>query len=350
MAFHAGVLQFLAEHDAMERVEKISSVSGGSLLVGLLLQLNGMRWPTGGEYESRVLPKLEETLTNKDLQRDAICAVLRPTNWRFALSRANVLASAIGSTWGITASLDDVPATPNWSINATTAETGKRARFKGSELRDWVLGTTRVKGFPLRDAMAISAALPGLVGPYVLRTSDFSWDLPMYTSTEDARVAQERFSRIHLYDGGVYDNLGLEAFFDAGHGPKPGMDGAVVASDGGAPLASGFDLGRLNVFRLKRVADIMSDQVRALRVRGLVAFAMKEQGRAAYLRIGATTAEIASQFHLECPAGSWLSKEQVRLAAQYPTNLCRLPADMFDLLRRHGHESAQIAQHVFGYL
>lgn len=350
MAFHAGVLQFLAEHSAMERVEKISSVSGGSLLVGLLLQLHGMRWPTSREYVSSVLQKLEETLTNKDLQRDAIHAALRPSNWRFALSRANVLASAIGNTWGIAASLEDVPATPEWSINATTAETGKRARFKGSELRDWALGTTHLKEFPLRDAMAISAAFPGLIGPYVLRTGDFRWDIPMYTPAGDARLAHERFARIHLYDGGVYDNLGLEAFFDAGHGPKPGMDGAVVASDGGAPLDSGFGLGRLNVFRLKRVADIMSDQIRALRVRGLVAFAMKEQGLAAYLRIGATTAEIASQFHLDCPAGSWLSKEAVRSVARYPTNLCRLPTGVFDLMRRHGHESAEIAQRVFGYL
>ena len=67
MAFHAGVRQFLAEHAAMERVEKISSVSGGSLLVGLLWQLNDMRRPTSGEYLSSVLLKLEETLTSKDL-------------------------------------------------------------------------------------------------------------------------------------------------------------------------------------------------------------------------------------------------------------------------------------------
>ena len=46
----------------------------------------------------------------------------------------------------------------------------------------------------------------------------------------------------------------LEAFFDAGRGPKPGMDGAIVVSDAGAPLPTGFDMGRLNIFRLKHVA------------------------------------------------------------------------------------------------
>ena len=243
-----------------------------------------------------------------------------------------------------------MPAAPEWSINATTAETGKRARFKGSELRDWALGTTHLKEFPLRDAMAISAAFPGLIGPYVLRTADFRWDIPMYTAAGDARLAHERSSRIHLYDGGVYDNLGLEAFFDAGHGPKPGMDGAVVASDGGAPLDFGFDLEDSTCFVSSGSQTSCPTKSAPYACGELVAFAMKEHGRAAYLRIGATTAEIASQFHVDCPAGSWLSKEAVRSVARYPTSLCRLPTGMFDLIRRHGHESAEIAQRVFGYL
>ncbi|UUZ69256.1 hypothetical protein LP416_06455 [Polaromonas sp. P2-4] len=145
-------------------------------------------------------------------------------------------------------------------------------------MRDWMLGATQMKQLPLRDAMAVSAAFPGLIGPYVLRTDSFDWDLPMYASGEEARPAEDRFAKIHLYDGGVYDNLGLEPFFDAGFGPKPKIDGLIISSDGGAPLPGGFEMGRLNLFRLKRVADIMSDQTRALRARGLMAYAKKRVG------------------------------------------------------------------------
>ena len=40
MVFHLGVMRHLAERGLLESVDKISTVSGGSLLVGLLLQQN----------------------------------------------------------------------------------------------------------------------------------------------------------------------------------------------------------------------------------------------------------------------------------------------------------------------
>jgi NTE family protein len=276
-------------------------------------------------------------------------AMLHPANWRFALSRANVLASAIGSAWGITALLDELPASPVWAINATTAETGKRACLENGNLRDWALGATPMKRFPLRDAMAVSAAFPGLIGPYVLHTDSFDWTLPMFASGDEARPAEDRFARIHLYDGGVYDNLGLEPFFDAGYGPKPKIDGLIISSDAGAPLSQGFNMGRLSLFRLKHVADIMSDQTRALRARGLMAYARKESGRAAYLRLGVTVDEAARRTGVSCPAGKWLDREGVKAAAAYPTSLKRVLPPAYELLFRHGYESASAGRVVFGF-
>jgi NTE family protein len=350
MAFHAGVLRFLAEHNGMERISNISSVSGGSLVVGLLMHLNSNRWPTSDQYLGISLAQLRKTLTTTSLESGICRELRRPSNWKYVLSRANVLARAIENTWGIHSTLDDLPGTPSWSINATTAETGKRFRFKGGELRDWVLGSAQTYGFALSDAMAVSAAFPGLIGPYVLDCSAYKWELPVYGVTENTRPAHERFKKIHLYDGGVYDNLGLEAFFDAGRGPKPGMEGTIVVSDAGAPLPTGFDLGRLNIYRLKHVADIMSDQVRSLRVRGLVAHAMKEPGNAAYLRIGATADEFAKQFEIRCPEGAWMTKEQTAEASTFPTRLMRLTEEKFDILERHGYEAAAVGAAAFHFI
>ncbi|WP_348066848.1 patatin-like phospholipase family protein [Polaromonas sp.] len=349
MVFHCGVLKFLAENQALARVNRVSTVSGGSLLMGLLLQLNGMRWPTDDEYLTGLLPKLKDVLTRRDLQNAAMRAMLHPANWRFALSRANVLASAIGRTWGIDALLDDLPASPVWAINATTAETGKRACLENGNLRDWTLGSTPMKKLPLRDAMAVSAAFPGLIGPYVLHTDSFDWSLPMFASGDEARPAEDRFARIHLYDGGIYDNLGLEPFFDAGFGPKPKIDGLIISSDAGAPLSQGFNMGRLSLFRLKHVADIMSDQTRALRARGLMAYAKKESGRAAYLRLGLTAQDMAKRSGTTCPTGDWLDSASVKAAAAYPTSLKKVPLPTYELLFRHGHESATAGRAVFGF-
>lgn len=350
MAFHAGVLRYLAQNDALERITKISSVSGGSLLIGLLFQQSDMRWPSSRDYLSRQLPVLKSTLTSTNLESAMVHELCRPKNWKFALSRANILALAIGQCWNIGATLEDVPATPIWSINGTTAETGKRFRFKGCELRDWTLGTTYVKDFPLRDAMAVSAAFPGLIGPYVLNSGALHWELPLYTAQGEVKEAHERFQKIHLYDGGVYDNLGLEAFFDAANGPKTGMEGPIVVSDAGAPLPTGFNFGRLNVFRLKHVADIMADQVRSLRVRTLVNYALNSPGNAAYLRIGDGAAEISRKFKVPSPAGNWMDKASVAVAASFPTRLMRLTEVSFDLLEQHGFESAALGNAVFKYL
>lgn len=350
MAFHAGVLRFLAEHGGMERVSKISSVSGGSLVVGLLMHLNGNRWPSSDQYLGISLAQLRKTLTTTSLEAGICRELKKPSNWKYLLSRANVLARAIENTWGIHSTLDDLSAVPSWSINATTAETGKRFRFKGGEIRDWVLGSAQTHGFALSDAMAVSAAFPGLIGPYVLDCSAYKWELPVYQVTEQTLPAHERFKKIHLYDGGVYDNLGLEAFFDAGRGQKPGMDGTIVVSDAGAPLPTGFDLGRLNIYRLKHVADIMSDQVRSLRVRGLMAHALKEPGNAAYLRIGSNADEFARQFDIQCPEGAWMTKEQTAEASTFPTRLMRLTEGKFDILERHGYEAAAVGAAAFHFI
>jgi len=350
MAFHAGVLRFLAEHQAMERVSSISSVSGGSLVVGLLMHQNQNRWPSSEQYLNTSFVQLRKTLTTTSLETGIIQELKRPANWKYLLSRANILARAIENTWGIQSTLEDLQVAPSWSINATTAETGKRFRFKRGELRDWVLGSTQANKFPLSDAMAVSAAFPGLIGPYVLNCRDYKWDLPIYGRTEATRPAHERFEKIHLYDGGVYDNLGLEAFFDAARGPKPGMDGTIVVSDAGAPLPTGFDMGRLNLYRLKHVADIMSDQVRSLRVRGLVAHALKAPGNAAYLRIGSTAHEFAKQFDITCPEGPWMTKEQVAVASTFPTRLVQLSEENFDILERSGHEAAAVGTIAFQFV
>ena len=62
MVFHLGVLRFLAEQGRLEDIRCISSVSGGSLVTGLIFQEGGMRWPNSREFLSNVYPALRERL------------------------------------------------------------------------------------------------------------------------------------------------------------------------------------------------------------------------------------------------------------------------------------------------
>jgi NTE family protein len=331
MVFHLGVFKHLAERGLLEDVARVSTVSGGSLLVGLLLQQNQMSWPTSEQFLASSLPALRESLCTRSLQWGAARQLLNPMNWRFLLSRSNLLAQALQREWQVQAALADLPAAPEWSINGTTAENGKRFRFKRHDIGDYALGYASAGRFPLASALAVSAAFPGGFGPLTLDARRFvwrrrSWDDP----PETAKPVEAAFQRLHLYDGGVYDNLGLEPFFDVGR-QRPKHDGGfIICSDAGAPLENGFSHGPLNVFRLKRVADIMSDQSRSLRVRAFSRYLQQTPSGGAYLYI--KTPISAPE---KCPSAQF--------AASFPTTLRRLDIEEFDRIAAHGQAVAKQA-------
>ena len=73
--FHLGVLARLAESEQLENVTFLSTVSGGSLCVGLVYAKNNLRWPTSEEYTINVLPEVRRILTTFDLQKSLIFRV-----------------------------------------------------------------------------------------------------------------------------------------------------------------------------------------------------------------------------------------------------------------------------------
>lgn len=338
MVFHLGVLKHLAERGLLESVERISTVSGGSLLVGLLLQQNEMRWPTSERFLSHSLPELREELCARSLQWGAARRLLNPLNWRFLLSRANLLALTLRHEWRVTASLANLPKVPEWSINGTTAESGKRFRFKRTDIGEYTLGYASAARFPLASALAVSAAFPGGFGPLVMQTGRYEWRKREWDAPpEAAGPTTPAFQRLHLYDGGVYDNMGLEPLFDAGR-QVPKYEGCyLICSDAGAPLSPGFNMGPLNVFRLKRVADIMSDQSRSLRVRTLAQYLRQTPSSGAYLSISTPVSS-----NKNCPSAEF--------AALFPTTLRRVRRDEFDKLAAHGSAVAERVRAEFGLL
>ena len=331
MVFHLGVMKHLADRGLLEAVAKVSTVSGGSLLVGLLLQQNQMRWPTSEQFLARSLPALRESLCMRSLQWGAARQLLNPLNWRFLLSRSNLLARALQCEWQVQAALADLPVAPEWSINGTTAENGKRFRFKRQDIGDYTLGYASAERFPLASALAVSAAFPGGFGPLTLNARRFDWRRRSWDDPpEAAKPVEAAFRRLHLYDGGVYDNLGLEPFFDVGR-QRPKHDGGfIICSDAGAPLVNGFRHGPLSVFRLKRVADIMSDQSRSLRVRAFAHYLQQTPSGGAYL-------------YINTPISAPEKCTSAQFAASFPTTLRRLDIEEFDRIAAHGQAVAKQA-------
>ncbi|WP_394697542.1 patatin-like phospholipase family protein [Pseudoxanthomonas japonensis] len=327
MVFHLGVLRFLAEQGRLEDIRCISSVSGGSLVTGLIFQEGGMRWPNSREFLSNVYPALRERLGQRSMQWGALRELLRLTNLRFLLSRANLLAGALKREWRISHRLADLPSVPEWSINGTNAENGRRFRFKLDGMGDYRTGYAAPGNFPLANAMAVSAAFPGGFGPLSLRADRFEWRRRDWDAPLEAMQMVRPPRILHLYDGGVYDNLGIESFFDPGRArtKKPGH--FILVSDAGMPLADGLAASALNPFRLKRVADIMSDQAHALRIRTFHHYLQQAPGQGAFLYIAGATS-----------TGGAAERD---FAATFPTTLRKVSGATFDRISSHGYHVAQ---------
>ncbi|MBP0600755.1 patatin-like phospholipase family protein [Herbaspirillum sp. LeCh32-8] len=355
-AFHAGVLKKLAQDQILESVEHVSTVSGGSLFTGLVFSLSGYKWPSSSQYLAETLPCIKIALTKTSLQREAIQRLLLPKNWRYILSRANVLEQTIREVWNIDARLDALSDSPTWSINCTTGETGRRFRFKNKTMGDYETGYASVDGFALSKAMAISAAFPGGIGPLSLSVKNCAWKKRTKWNQGEAQDYLPPFSKFHLYDGGLYDNLGIEPLFDVGKQLIKNDSSLrrplnwLLVSDGGAPFGRTKIPHPLNPLRFKRIADIALDQTRALRVRSLMNHFTARSGSGAYVGIGMDPRKSISEgtkgnpkLQEELLELAWISAEDAMRAAMYATNLNGMEAADFDLLARHGYETASWA-------
>lgn len=312
------------------------------MATGLIYTLAGNRWPSSSEFTSLVLPKARQRLTNTSIQRDYIARCLvKP--WVLLQGRAKVVSESMQHCWGMMGTLNDLPTTPRWIINATTYESGKNWRFMPQRMGDYVLGYVTEPTIPIADAVAASAAFPGLIGPLVLRTSNLNWS--QYDSSGQLISAPPPImSKLHLWDGGVYDNLGMEALYKPKGTKTPFREGFnfLIVSDasGSLPVTKSVVLQRP-----KRLIDIATDQVRSLRSRSLIDHFSKTPNSGVYLRIGSSAAYILRQAGFAQPdihpiADECLSEQDVYAASTLGTHLRRLSEPIFDRLCRHGWEVA----------
>ncbi len=57
--FHLGVLRHLAEERLLEQVTQISTVSGGSLIIGAVFSHADLRWPASEQFLDVIYPRCD---------------------------------------------------------------------------------------------------------------------------------------------------------------------------------------------------------------------------------------------------------------------------------------------------
>ncbi|MVT55287.1 patatin-like phospholipase family protein [Bradyrhizobium yuanmingense] len=262
MLFHAGAFVRLNELGLLEKMERISSVSGGSIAAGYL----GLSWSKLGNADvDGVFPNFKALIADPLLafsrrKIDIVDALTGLLPWT---SAAEQVAETYEEHLFGDATLQALPDKPRFVFCATNLQTGVLWRFSKPYAGDYVVGRLDNPNIALARAVAASSAFPPVLSPLILEmpTNSFAnWQTGPSIPAKD--LASLR-SRIVLTDGGVYDNHGIE--------PVLKRYRTIFVSDGGAPFARMAPLETDWISQLKRIVDVTDNQVRALRRRDLIA-------------------------------------------------------------------------------
>jgi NTE family protein len=210
------------KHRLLDEVDVISAVSGGSLPAAYY----GLRGEqTFEEFESRVL--------SRNLETELALRIVTPTNW-FRLpsgtfGKSDLFAELYDETVFNYATFDDLKKAkgPYVIINGTDVTTGARFSFSQDYFDAICADLSKVT---LGRAIATSTALPPLLTPITLenRGGTCGRKAPAWLAQAEASVAESETPGrallraralesyedperpyVHLFDGGLSENLGL---------------------------------------------------------------------------------------------------------------------------------------------
>lgn len=340
--FHLGILGRLAEDKLLENITSISTVSGGTLVTGMIFSIAGYKWPNSEFYLKQCLTQARDYFTKTDIRIKAfIWGIFRPIS--LIQKRTNLISKSIQDCWNISGNLNDLPLQPRWTINATTYESGKNWRFiPQRRMGDYIVNYVKNPDIPLTDAMVASAAYPGLIGPLTLDTRKHSW----YKYEGRTQVqTQPKFKKLHLWDGGIYENLGVEPLFKIGEEHKYHDDcNFLIVSDASNPIGSKKHTGKLWK-SAKRLISISMDQVRSLRARTLINHFEENKNSGVYFKIGNTGRRILEDVNTHVDMIDHLTENSLpprdaHFAETFETTLRKLSVDEYDILYQHGWEVA----------
>ena len=267
MLFHVGALWRLNELGWLPKLDRVSSVSGGSITAGVLahgwskLTFDGTG--AAGAFEAVLVAPVRKLAGETIDIPSGLRGIFLPGSIAEYVARRYDRALFGGAT------LQSLPDHPRFVFNATNLQSGVLWRFSKPYMWDYRVGKVPTPGEKLATAVAASSAFPPLLSPLKLRLSPGDYEQGTGTDLEEAAYQRGPV----LSDGGVYDNLGLETAWK--------RYTTVLVSDGGGHFTAKERIATNWALQSRRVLAVIDGQVRALRKRQVVG------GLAAGLRKGA---------------------------------------------------------------
>jgi NTE family protein len=331
MLFHAGAILRLNELGLLGTVARISSVSGGSIIAGLLAR----RWdelvfvdgrsPKVGEL---IVKPLRELVRHRIDVPNWILGTLTPGTTP-ALRFADVLDQHLYGGWR----LAQLPETPRFVVNATNIGTGSLFRFSRPYLGDYLLGRVMDPDLRLAIAVAASSAFPPFYSPLRLDLSGATWVTDEGNIDDDLPLRDALRARPSLGDGGMYDNLGLETAWRRCR--------TVLVSDGGGALKSEPKPPGDLILQSVRTTQVIDRQVRALRKRLLIDGYKTKIRDGAFWGIRSDIVDYPAPGRLPCPF------DRTKVLAAYPTGLSKMSERTQERLVNWGYAVADASLRAF---
>ena len=202
--------------------------------------------------------------------------------------------------------LQALPDTPRFVINATNVQSGALWRFSKPYMRDYLVGKVEDPEVTLAKAVAASSAFPPILSPAKMKLDPSQFSLNSGTKLQRTPYTSE----VVLSDGGVYDNLGMETVYKRYK--------TVLVSDAGGKIEPEEkpkeDWGSHSI----RVLNIIDNQVRSLRKRLLIKSYIQKEREGTYWGIRTDINDYGLSNSLSCPFTKTLK------LANIPTRLKKL--------------------------
>jgi len=321
MLFHLGALWRLNEFGLLRGLVRISSVSGGSIIAGLL----GLHWTRlqfnenniGTNFEELVVKPIRLLADDTIDEGSIIKGILLPRR-----TIADEIAAAYRKHLFGNATLQDLPSDnegPRFVINATNVQDNVLWRFSKPFMGDYRVGLIRNPQVDLGVAVAASSAFPPFLSPVVLKLNPTDFD----PSTKGDLQFEPYTSEVVLTDGGVYDNLGLETAWKVYE--------TILVSDGGGGSSDEPKPKREWLEHIYRVLNLIDTQVRSLRKRQVVGSYQLGLRKGTYWGIRTNIADYHLPTAMSCPF------DKTILLANTPTRLKALDRTLQEQLINWGY-------------
>lgn len=317
MLFHLGSIWRLYETGILASLNRISSVSGGSITAGVL----ALAWdsllkdasPKRNRFETEVVTPIRNFARRTIDARAIIGGMLLPGTISKRV-QANYRKYLFGD-----ATLQDLPDNPRFVINATNVQSGVLWRFSKPYMRDYRVGEVVKPTVPIALAVAASSAFPPFLSPLVMKLNPGD-----FTPNSGEDLQREPFTkRVILTDGGVYDNLGLETAWKRYE--------TILVSDAGGGFEPKEKPNKNWACHSYRVLNIIDNQVRSLRKRLLIESYLNGTRKGTYWGIRTNIANYELADPLPCPFDNTIK------IAETPTRLKCLDDNLQEKLINWGY-------------